>query len=99
MQPDAANDLAHAQLADKLQKQGLQAIEGSGSEEGTHRPSEKSYFAFGLADPDTSSTAANQEIDMPVITLKSAKANAMECVLAQTVRGFSERGEWSHHHR
>ena len=49
VQPDAANDLAHAQLADKLRKLGLQAIEGSGSEEGTDWPSEKSYFALGLA--------------------------------------------------
>ena len=49
VQPDSANDLAHAQLATKLQNLGLQSIEGSGSEEGTDWPSEKSYFALGLA--------------------------------------------------
>ena len=48
VQPDAANDKAHAQLATKLQELGLKAIEGSGSEEGTDWPSEKSYFALGL---------------------------------------------------
>lgn len=49
IQPDAANDLAHAQLATKLLELGLQAIEGSGSEDGTEWPSEKSYFALGIA--------------------------------------------------
>ncbi len=49
VQTDAANDRAHAQLAAKLQALGLRAIEGSGSEEGTDWPSEKSYFALGLA--------------------------------------------------
>ncbi len=48
VQTDAANDRAHAELAVKLQALGLQAIEGSGSEEGTDWPSEKSYFALGL---------------------------------------------------
>ena len=48
-QTDAANDWAHAELAAKLQALGLQAVEGSGSEEGTDWPSEKSYFALGLA--------------------------------------------------
>ena len=47
-QSDAANDSAHAELAARLQGLGLQAIEGSGSEEGTDGPSEKSYFALGL---------------------------------------------------
>ena len=51
-QSDAANELAHAQLAAQLhglgQGLGLQTIEGSGSEEGTDWPSEKSYFAMGL---------------------------------------------------
>ena len=49
-QSDAANELAHAQLAAQLHGPGLglQAIEGSGSEEGTDWPSEKSYFALGL---------------------------------------------------
>ena len=49
IQTDAVNGLAHAQLAAKLQELGLQAIEGSGSEEGTEWPAEKSYFALGLA--------------------------------------------------
>jgi hypothetical protein len=49
IQPDAVNDQAHAELAAKLQALGLHAIEGSGSEEGTDWPSEKSYFALGLA--------------------------------------------------
>lgn len=49
VQADAANDLAHAQLAAKLEELGLHAIEGSGSEEGTDWPAEKSYFAVGLA--------------------------------------------------
>lgn len=46
---DAANAQGHAELASKLQELGLQAIEGSGSEEGTEWPAEKSYFALGLA--------------------------------------------------
>ena len=49
VQHDAANDQAHAQLASKLNDLGLKAIEGSGSEEGTDWPAEKSYFALGLA--------------------------------------------------
>ena len=49
IQPDAINDRAHAELAAKLQALGLQTIEGSGSEEGADWPSEKSYFALGLA--------------------------------------------------
>ena len=49
IQSDQANGQAHAQLAAKLQELGLQAIEGSGSEEGTKWPAEKSFFALGLA--------------------------------------------------
>ena len=49
IQSDAANERAHTQLAVKIQEFGLNAIEGSGSEEGTDWPSEKSYFALGLA--------------------------------------------------
>ena len=49
VQSDAANAQGHAELASKLQGLGLQAIEGSGSEEGTEWPAEKSYFALGLA--------------------------------------------------
>ena len=47
-QSDAANDLAHAKLAKNLTDLGLQIIEGSGSEEGSDWPSERSYFALGL---------------------------------------------------
>jgi hypothetical protein len=49
IQSDEANDQAHAQLAAQLQELGLQSIEGSGSEDGTDWPSEKSFFALGLA--------------------------------------------------
>ena len=49
IQSDAANSQGHAELASKLQELGVQAIEGSGSEEGTDWPAEKSYFALGLA--------------------------------------------------
>lgn len=48
MQSDEANARAHAELADLLRGQGIQAIEGSGSEEGADWPAEKSYFALGL---------------------------------------------------
>ena len=49
IQPDEVNDRAHVQLAAKLQELRVHAIEGSGSEEGTEWPAEKSYFALGLA--------------------------------------------------
>ena len=49
IQSDAANEIAHADLAVKIQEFGLNAIEGAGSEEGTAWPSEKGYFALGLA--------------------------------------------------
>ena len=49
LQPDAANQLAHAQLATQLAQLGHEVIAGSGSEEGTEWPAEKSYFALGLA--------------------------------------------------
>jgi len=49
IQSDAANAQGHAELASMLQELNLQAIEGSGSEEGTEWPAEKSYFALGLA--------------------------------------------------
>ena len=49
IQPDEVNDRAHVQLADKLQELGLQAIEGSGSEEGSEWPADECYFALGLA--------------------------------------------------
>ena len=49
IQSDAANAQGHAELASKLQELGLQAIEGSGSEDGTDWPAERSFFALGLA--------------------------------------------------
>jgi hypothetical protein len=49
IQPDKANERGHAELAGKLRELKLQTIEGSGSEEGTEWPAEKSYFALGLA--------------------------------------------------
>jgi hypothetical protein len=49
IQSDAANELAHAELAVKIQEFGLKAIEGSGREEGTGWPAEKSCFAVSLA--------------------------------------------------
>ena len=48
IQSDEANEHGHAELAAMLRDQGLQALEGSGSEEGTEWPAEKSYFALGL---------------------------------------------------
>jgi hypothetical protein len=48
VQADAANQLAHAELAVQLQALGVEVIEGSGSEEGTAWPAERSYFALGL---------------------------------------------------
>ena len=48
IQSDEANERGHAELASMLHDQGLQTIEGSGSEEGTEWPAEKSYFALGL---------------------------------------------------
>lgn len=48
VQLDAANERGHAELARLIRERGLHAIEGSGSEEGTDWPSEKSYFALGL---------------------------------------------------
>jgi hypothetical protein len=47
-QADAENDRSHAQLAARLGQLGLEAIEGSGSEEGSNWPAERSYFALGL---------------------------------------------------
>ena len=46
---DTENVQAHAQLVTVLTDLGLEFIEGSGSEEGTHWPAEKSLFALGLS--------------------------------------------------
>jgi hypothetical protein len=48
VQPDASNECAHVELADLLRLHGTAAIEGSGSEEGTDWPVEKSWLALGL---------------------------------------------------
>ena len=48
IQSEEANERGHAELAAMLRDQGLQAVEGSGSEDGTEWPAEKSYFALGL---------------------------------------------------
>jgi hypothetical protein len=42
IQPDAANEAAHTELLQLLLAAGHQCIEGSGSEEGTDWPSERS---------------------------------------------------------
>ena len=49
LQPEAANHLAHAQLATQLAQLGHEVIAGSGSEKGTDWAPEESYFALGLA--------------------------------------------------
>jgi len=49
LQPEAANHLAHAQLATQLAQLGHEVIAGSGSEKGTDWAAEESYFALGLA--------------------------------------------------
>ena len=49
LQTEAANQLAHAQLATQLEQLGHAVIEGSGSEEGTDWAAEESYFALGMA--------------------------------------------------
>lgn len=48
IQSDEANEKGHAQLASKLRELRIKFMEGSGSEEGTEWPAEKSYFALGL---------------------------------------------------
>jgi hypothetical protein len=48
LQPEAANQLAHAQLATQLEQLGQEVIAGSGSEKGTDWAPEESYFALGL---------------------------------------------------
>jgi hypothetical protein len=48
IQSDAANERGHVELESALREQGIRAIEGSGSEEGTDWPAERSWFALGL---------------------------------------------------
>ena len=65
IQSDKANERGHAELAGKLQELGLQTIKGSGSEEGTDWPCEKSWFALGLQlDP---AKALGQHFDQDAI--------------------------------
>ena len=47
-QTDAENELAHAHLVAEMASLGVHVIEGSGSEEGTDWPAERSLFALGL---------------------------------------------------
>ena len=47
-QSDEDNARAHQELARWLEKLGVVAMEGSGREEGTEWPTERSYFGLGL---------------------------------------------------
>ncbi len=49
---DELNTSAHERLASILTELGKEIIEGSGSEEGSDWPAEKSYFALGLIRED-----------------------------------------------
>ena len=49
LQTEAANHLAHAQLATQLEQLGHAVIEGAGSAAGGGWAAEESYFALGLA--------------------------------------------------
>jgi hypothetical protein len=49
---DELNTSAHKRLANMLTELGKEIIEGSGSEEGSYWPAEKSYFALGLIRKD-----------------------------------------------
>ena len=62
---DTENDQAHAQLATVLTDLGLEFIEGSGSEEGTDWPAEKSLFALGLNRKDA--IAIGRQFDQDAI--------------------------------
>ena len=62
---DTENDQAHAQLVTVLTDLGLEFIEGSGSEEGTHWPAEKSLFALGLS--REGATSIGQQFDQDAI--------------------------------
>jgi hypothetical protein len=59
LRPDAANQLAHAQLATQLEQLGHKVIAGSGSEKGTDWAAEESYFALGLALEPTKAMGAH----------------------------------------
>lgn len=72
IQPDAANAAGHAALAGLLHAQGVRAIEGSGGEEGTDWPSEKSWFALGL--PLAPAKALGHRFDQDAIVWVGADA-------------------------
>ena len=72
IQSDAANAAGHAELAALLREQGHRAIEGSGSEEGTDWPSEKSWFALGL--PLEPAKALGRHFDQDAIVWVGADA-------------------------
>ena len=48
LQPEAANQLAHAQLATQLEELGHEVIAGAGSAAGGGWAAEESYFALGM---------------------------------------------------
>jgi hypothetical protein len=72
IQSDTANERGHAELASLLRERDLAAIEGSGSEEGTEWPAEKSWFALGLQiDP---ASALGRHFDQDAIVCVGADA-------------------------
>ena len=71
-QSDAANDLAHAKLAKDLTELGVHFIEGSGSEEGTEWPEERSLFALGL--PLETASKIGKDADQDAIVWVGADA-------------------------
>lgn len=71
-QSEAENNSAHAKLAQDLTDLGLAMIEGSGSEEGTEWPSERSYFALGL--PLEGASKIGTEADQDAIVWVGADA-------------------------
>jgi len=72
MRPDAANERSHTELAHLLRERGLSTVEGSGSEEGSQWPAEKSWFALGLQlEP---SSAIGRHFDQDAIVWVGADA-------------------------
>ena len=73
LQPDAANQLAHARLATQLAQLGHEVIEGSGSEKGSDWLAEESYFALGLALEDAKVMGTHFDQDAIVCVGADAK--------------------------
>ena len=63
LQPEAANHLAHAQLATQLEQRGHEVIAGSGSAAGGDWAAEESYFALGLALEDAKAMGTHFDQD------------------------------------